>query len=346
MAAISRFPPLAHLRAEPNQHVLFFRGGKLVAEGRGLARWFLPLSASIAQVPVDDIETTFLVTERTADFQDVNVQLTLRYRCADPARAAARVNFAISLDRGEWLEQPLEKLASFWHQRAARPARAELCGMTVGQALSAGAERVGAAIEAALADDAELTAMGLALVSVHVVRVAPSAEVEKALQVPTREAIQQKADEATFSRRALAVEKERAIKENELNNQIELARKAEQLIAQEGANTLARVGLEGKAERERVIAANERASLLARAEADNEQVRAEGSAKARQRLLEVELAHERQRVEVYGGAAPGVAAGLAMQQLAQKIQTIQHLNLTPDLLGAAFQQMLREQADR
>ncbi|PIE12482.1 MAG: band 7 protein, partial [Rhodobacterales bacterium] len=32
----------------------------------------------------------------------------------------------------------------------------------------------------------------------------------------------QKADEATFSRRALAVDKERAIAENELQNQIEL----------------------------------------------------------------------------------------------------------------------------
>ncbi len=36
---------------------------------------------------------------------------------------------------------------------------------------------------------------------------------EKALQVPTREAIQQQSDVATFERRALAVESERAIRE-------------------------------------------------------------------------------------------------------------------------------------
>ena len=40
----------------------------------------------------------------------------------------------------------------------------------------------------------------------RVAAVAPTAEMEKALQQPTREAIQQNADEATFQRRALAVE--------------------------------------------------------------------------------------------------------------------------------------------
>ena len=50
----------------------------------------------------------------------------------------------------------------------------------------------------------------------RVAAVAPTSEMEKALQQPTREAIQQDADEATFRRRALAVEKERAIAENEL----------------------------------------------------------------------------------------------------------------------------------
>jgi len=50
---------------------------------------------------------------------------------------------------------------------------------------------------------------------------------EKAMEAPIRECIQQEADEAAFARRALAVEKERAIKENELKNQIELAKRDE-----------------------------------------------------------------------------------------------------------------------
>ena len=41
-----------------------------------------------------------------------------------------------------------------------------------------------------------------------------------------------RADEAAFARRAMAVEKERAIQENELQNRIELAKKEEGLIEQ------------------------------------------------------------------------------------------------------------------
>ena len=83
--------------------------------------------------------------------------------------------------------------------------------------------------------------MGLEVVSVRVGAVKPVAEVEKALQVPVREGIQQEADEATFRRRAEAVEKERAIQENELQNQIELARREADLIERRGENERKRV---------------------------------------------------------------------------------------------------------
>ena len=55
--------------------------------------------------------------------------------------------------------------------------------------------------------------MGLEVVTVRVADVSPSAELKRALQTPTFERLQQQADEATFERRALAVEKERAIAE-------------------------------------------------------------------------------------------------------------------------------------
>ena len=70
----------------------------------------------------------------------------------------------------------------------------------------------------------------------RVVAIRPEPEVEKALQTPTREQVQQDADRATYERRALAVERERAISENEMQSQIELARREEELVGQRGAN--------------------------------------------------------------------------------------------------------------
>jgi hypothetical protein len=75
-----------------------------------------------------------------------------------------------------------------------------------------------------------------AVVGVRVVALRPEPEVEKAMRTPTREQVQQQADKATFECRAVAVERERAIGENELQTQIELARREEQLVSQRGAN--------------------------------------------------------------------------------------------------------------
>ncbi|MEL6588266.1 MAG: hypothetical protein AAFY65_05075 [Pseudomonadota bacterium] len=75
---------------------------------------------------------------------------------------------------------------------------------------------------ASLLDRVDFT-IGLAPVSLRIAALAPSPEVSRALEGPTFGRLQQKADEAMFARRALAVEKARAIAENELANQVELA---------------------------------------------------------------------------------------------------------------------------
>lgn len=91
MASISRFTVLRHLRAEPNQYILHFRRGAVVRRGVGLAYWFSPLSAAVAQLPTEDCEATFLLHERCADYQVATVQCTVTYRIADPrARDRAR----------------------------------------------------------------------------------------------------------------------------------------------------------------------------------------------------------------------------------------------------------------
>ncbi len=354
MATISFYPFVRHLRAEPNQHILHFRGGRVVKQGAGVAYWFLPLSAAVAQLPVEDNETTFLLHERSADFQEISVQCAVRYRCADPEKLAARVNFSISLRNGSWLEQPLERLAGLWAQKAQAPARRYIVGSSVTAVLGS-AELIRDAVDAALRADIEIAAMGLAVVDVQVVAVSTTAEVDRALQTPTRELIQQKADEAVFGRRALAVEKERAIKENELNTQIELAKKEELLIAQNSTNELSRVRSAEQAERVKAEGAIERERLAAQALDENQQraaeahardvrVRSEGESAARQLAYNVDLTAEARRLSSYAALSPALVLGLAAQEAAKKITSINHLNISPDLLGSSFVEQLRKSA--
>lgn len=343
MASITRFFGVRRLRAESNQFILHYTGGRVTRQGPGISYWFLPLAAAIAQVPVEDIETTFLLHERSADFQELAVQCTVIYRFADYAQAAARVNFSVALSSGVWLDPPLERLANFWAQRARTPARDYLVTVPVVEAVKSGPAAIRAALEQALHADPDVKAMGMELVSLQVVRVAPEAEVDKALQTPTREAIQQKADEAVFSRRALAVEKERAIKENELATEIELAKQQEQLIQRQGANQLLEAQLAAETERQRVEANLLLQERSVESEAKRTLTRAESEAQAQRIVAAAQLEQEQQRVGIYSAAPGRVALGLALQKLAGSIQSIQHLNVSPDLLGSTLEQFLRDQ---
>jgi hypothetical protein len=78
MAVITRYPLLRHLRVEPTAYIRALRRGKLVHDGPGLAFWFLPLTAAMSEIPLDDRELPLLFHARTADFQDVAVQATVR----------------------------------------------------------------------------------------------------------------------------------------------------------------------------------------------------------------------------------------------------------------------------
>ncbi len=344
MAQITRYFFLRHLRAEPNQTILHFRRGKLARSGPGIAYWFHPLSAAVLQVPVEDIASTFMLRERSADLQEVAVQITLAYRVVDAEKAGRRINFTISLHNGTWLEQPLERLAGLWSRWSQETVRETLMRQPLVDAVRTGAATIRAALDPALRGNAEAAEMGLALVSVQVDQVVPNAELEKALQTPTREAIQQKADEATFERRALAVEKERAIKENELATEIELSRRQEELIRQEASNRLLSVREDAGAQRLAVESQAERDGIAAEAASRDAKTRAVGETEAKRLRLDTEVAAEARRAEIWTGAPSSVLLGFALQEFAGKIRSIEHLNITPDLLGDLIQRFALRQS--
>ncbi len=340
MAQISRFLLFRHLRAEPNQYILHYRGGKLIRQGAGLAYWFYPLSASIAQVPTHDIETTFVVRESSADFQEFKAQITLIYRISAPQQAANRINFALAARTGNWIEQPLEKLANLWAKMAQQPVRLCLSALSVVEAVQTGAARIQESLVQTMNAQAELKEMGLHLVQLQVDQLTPASELERALQTPTREAIQQKADEASFQRRALAVEKERAIKENELATQIELAKRQQALIEQEDYNQL--LVVKSTAERDRLVAeaGAQRQIITARATAEETELHAQGKAAAGRLVQRAELEAETARVQLWRDTPANLLMGFALQNFSDKISKIEHLNLSPDLLSDSVQRLL------
>src|SRR5690349_4424100 len=205
MAEITRLGFVRHLRSDASAYVLQWRRARLAREGRGLSFLFLPHAASVAEIPADDREMPLVFHGRSLDFQDVAVQGVLTYRVSDRRVLATRVDFTIDLASGGYRHDPLEKLALLFAQLAAQHAAGWVSRTPFRQALADGTAALRAAVAQGLAADKALPAMGLAVVSVRVSSVQPTPELAKALEAPTRESIQQAADEAAFSRRALAV---------------------------------------------------------------------------------------------------------------------------------------------
>jgi len=324
MAEMRTFPFYRHFRSEANFHVVRYRRGTAVEAGKGLSFWFQPLGASIAEVPMDDRSTSFHFHGRTRDFQTMTVQGDIVWRAADAEALMQRVDFSIDLVSGAYLGEPLEQIEALLTGLAQQQAAGYLAEGSVPALLGAGAEPVQRCIADGLNGSDRLAAMGLAVVSVRVAELKPTAELERALQTPTFEALQQKADEATFERRALAVEKERAIAENELQNQIELARRTESLIAQEGQN-----------DRNRALE-----------EAAARQIEADAEAACMRAIEQARTDAEAARIDIYRGLAPSVLYGLAARDFADKLTTIEHLNVTPDLLGTLVGDLARAGTER
>src|SRR5215467_11642721 len=281
MADITRYPMTRHLRGTPTVHVRHLIRGKVAHDGTGLSFFFRPLSAVLSEVPVDDRELAVLFHARTADFQDLTVQASVTFRVVDPATACARLDFSIDPDTGRWRDRILTALTA----------------------------------------DPRLAETGIAVVGARVVAIRPEPEIEKALRTPAREQIQQEADRATYERRAVAVQRERAIAENEMTNQIELARREEQLIAQRGTNA--------RRQAEDAAAAS---AIEADAQAARERRLAEARAAGARALGEAKAASEAARVAAYRDLSQASLLALAAKDLAASLPQIGTLVLAPDLL--------------
>lgn len=322
MADITRYPMTRHLRGTPTLHVRHVRRGKLAHDGTGLSFFFRPLSAVLSEVPVDDRELAVLFHARTADFQDLTVQASVTFRVTDPTIACARIDFSIDPDSGSWRGTPLDQIAGLLTETAQQQVLGLIAARPLADVLADGIGQVRDRILTGLTNDTRLAETGIAVIGARVVAIRPEPEVEKALRTPAREQIQQEADRATYERRAVAVQRERAIAENELQNQIELARREAELVIQRGAN--------GRREAEEAAAAG---GIQATAQASREVELARARAEGTQALGEAKAAAEAAHVAAYRDLPQATMVALAAQELAGKLPQIGTLVLTPDLLA-------------
>ncbi|MEU6648422.1 SPFH domain-containing protein [Streptomyces sp. NPDC046900] len=343
MADITRRFGWRHLRGAPTAHIRHHRAGRLVHDGPGLSFWYRSLTAALSEVPVDDRELAMTFHARTSDFQDVAVQATVTYRISDPGVAAARLDFSIDPDTGVWRGAPLEQLSTLLTETAQQHALDVLARTPLSAALVDGVAAVRERVAAGLAAEPRLPATGIEVVAVRVVALRPEPEVERALRTPAREQIQQEADRATYERRAVAVERERAIAENELASQIELARREEQLVEQRGTNArreaeehAAADAVRAEAEAARTVrladAEATRSVRLGEAEARRTVALGEAEARAARELGEARAGAQAAWLRVHADVDVATLHALTGTRLADNLPRIDSVTVSPDVL--------------
>jgi hypothetical protein len=236
-----------------------------------------------------------------------------------------RLDFAVDPHDGSTSTAGRDQVTAIVGQLAQSHATDVLATMTLADTMTAGVPQVRAVLVDVLPADPRLAATGIAVVGVQVLAVRPEKDVERALQTPARERVQAEADRATYERRALAVERERTIAENELASEIELATRRERLVEQEGANARRKAEETAAAALIETRSSVERERLSSAAEAA--QVRELGAAEA-----EAEAA----KLAAYVEAGQEILVALALRDAARSLPSVQNLTVTPDLLTGAL----------
>lgn len=231
--------PLKFYKSDPTEYVLVYRNGKVVREGAGITFFYWRPTSNIVSIPVSTVDANFVFNESTGNFQSVTVQGQLTYRIVDPKTTAKLLNFTIRLgDRGQqivYVSEDPDKLPQRIINAVQVHTRNELLRLSLEEALKQ-AEGLAQKVLAKIQESKTLTEMGVECMSVIFISIKPIPEMAKALEAEYREALQKRADEAIYSRRAAAVEKERKIKENELNTEVALEQQKKELVELQGTN--------------------------------------------------------------------------------------------------------------
>lgn len=238
---------LKYFKGEPNVHVIRYRKGRVVDQGAGLTFWYLPYNTSIALVPSVTQDAPFIFNEATQDFQAVAIQGSLTYRLTDPLAAAKFLDFTIDPAAGRYRSKDPEKLAQRLINAVQANTRTHVNGLSLEEALTKVRDLAAHVLTAVNAEPA-LKSLGVVIAGLHFTAVQATPEMKKALEADYREALQQKADQAIYARRAAAVEEERAIKQREMDTEVELENRRKDLVDTQARNQLALAEAEAKAE--------------------------------------------------------------------------------------------------
>ncbi len=291
---------IGFFKGQPTDYIIRYSYGNVYQEGPGLAFFYTRFNTQIVAVPTAGIDANFVFNELTNNFQEVTLQGQLTYRIHNPKLAASLLNFSIDPISRTYVSNDPEKLAGRICNIVQIETRNEIQKRTLEETLR-DSQAIAVEILRRLREGSPLLqAMGVELLSVYFLSARPTPEVAKALEAEYREKLLRQSDEATYARRAAAVDEERKIKQKELDSDKALEEQRRELIVLQGAN--------------------------ARQEAEARGQALELEAQYRARATEMELG-------VYRSLDPRLLVAYALKEMGQNAAKVGNLTITTEMLA-------------
>ena len=324
------------IKSQPTVHLMQFRGGRLVREGAGQSFYYYAPTSTLVAVPVASQDRPFILELVTADFQSVTVQGQVTYRICDPRRTAAMMDFALASDGQSYVSQDPTRLGDRVAMQLEVIIQQAVQALELKQALRASAA-IARSAERELAAQPEITALGLEVLGVSIMAVKPTPDIARALEAEARESNLKAADDAVYLRRMSAVEKERAIRQNELDTDIAVEQKKREIQETKMQARATQMRKENELRTEQMTADVELESqrkAFVDGQAANSRTLAEAEAHrvaAVMKALDGADPHTVQALAA-SGMQPGQLIAQAFGGIAERAGSIGQFNMTPDLL--------------
>ena len=315
-------------------YVIKFKNGQVAKEGRGLSFFYYAPTTSISAVPIGSNNLPFIFNETTKDYQTVTIQGQITYKIGNPKQLADVLDFTVN-GNGIYKKDDTEKLNQTIVNEAQTATSSFIHQLGLKEAIRS-AKIIETKIIDGLSNSQAIKLLGIEILSINILAIKATPEMERALETETRESLQQEADQAIYARRNFAVEQERKIKESELNTEIAIEEKNKQ-IAEKQAETEVQKAESNLKLREMKVQAdiaieNQRKVLLEQKTANQKK-----EADAQGYVLETTLKPYKEidwkiLTALNNNPDPKFNISLAFRELAENAGKIGNLNISPELL--------------
>jgi SPFH domain / Band 7 family len=315
-------------------YVIKFKNGQVAMEGRGLSFFYYAPTTSISAVPIGSNNLPFIFNETTKDYQTVTIQGQITYKIGNPKQLADVLDFTVNAN-GIYKKDDTEKLNQTIVNEAQTATSSFIHQLGLKEAIRA-AKIIETKITDGLSNSQAIKLLGIEILSINILAIKATPEMERALETETRESLQQEADQAIYARRNFAVEQERKIKESELNTEIAIKEKNKQIAEKQAEIEVQKAESDLKLREMKVQAditvENQRKVLLEQKTANQKK-----EADAQGYVLETTLKPYKGidwkiLTALNNNPDPKFNISLAFRELAENAGKIGNLNISPELL--------------